>query len=523
MALPRLPAVVPALALACADRPLIATDEPPASTSGGATTGPGTGGPTGEPTDSGAPGTGTTDTDPPPSTSSTSTSSTDTGDATTDDPPPAGCAPCDRTWEHRGNLDITPDTDFADLACLVAVHGHVFIKGDIAPEQLAPLCHLRRVDQSLSIRFNASLTDLAPFAAVEEIGALDLYDLPALTVVALPALREASLIDVQNTGATALGSFAPDFAGVGLLRLSSNPALADLSAMVDWGLADPFSWITLHDLPALADLTDLAALFALPDGNFLFTMSNMPGLTSLAGLEGASSGDFDLAELPLVTDLKPLAGVTTLGALRLRDIPLTDLDGLGALQTAVLYLTDMPQLQSLAGLGPLAGSAVQLRQLPQLASLQGLENLQSGDLTLVDLPLVDSLAPLAGLTTAGSLTMFGMPKVTSLAGLHNLKSAGWLSLGDCVNEGTGGMDGLVDLTGLGALASADMLTITNGANLQSLAGADSLTSVTSELKIVNNPELTQPAFDAFLAGLDAPGNVCFGDWGACDCVEIIPP
>ena len=60
----------------------------------------------------------------------------------------------------------------------------------------------------------------------------------------------------------------------------------------------------------------------------------MLGLTSLAGPGGASHGHYDLSGLPLVTDLKPLAAVTTLDGLELRDIPLTTLDGLGSLQSA---------------------------------------------------------------------------------------------------------------------------------------------------------------------------------------------
>ena len=52
---------------------------------------------------------------------------------------------------------------------------------------------------------------------------------------------------------------------------------------------------------------------------------------------------------------------------------------------------------------------------------------------------------------------------------------------------------------------------------------DALELVPVQLKAINNPKLTQPVFDAFLAKLPPPAAVCFGDWGECDCVQIIPP
>jgi len=466
----RLRVLAPALAvLACANRPAATTDDS---------------------------ATGTSD-------ASTGTSSTDPTGSTGTDPPPVVCDPCDDPWTLDGGLEISPGTDLSQYTCLVGVSGDLRIAGDFSAADLAPLCHLREVNGWMSIHDNTRLTDLSPFARLEKAVALQLHTLPALTTVSgLTSLREVLELSIGETGATALGSFAPDFAGIGTLEIHDNPALTDLREMNAWGFADvAFGQIvTLRNNPAIVDLTDLTDLLTTAPESLTFELVDMSGLTSLAGLGGASRGSYELAGLPLITDLKPLSKVTTLDGLRLSNIPLTDLEGLNSLQSADL----------------------KVREMPLLTSLHGLESFQTGVLTLTDLPLLESLAPLGAFTQSDAIVLYNLPLVTSLAGLDNLQSVDSLMIGDCVNESRSGMDGLSDLQGLGALTSVSELMVTNSPQLQSLAGADKLTGVDARLAIINNPALPQAAFDAFLAQVTAPEMTCFGDWGLCDCISFNP-
>ena len=95
-------------------------------------------------------------------------------------------------------------------------------------------------------------------------------------------------------------------------------------------------------------------------------------------------------------------------------------------------------------------------------------------------------------------------------------------IGDCVNMGTGGMNGLQSLAGLDSLESVGSLALANNMNLTSLAGAPLLTTAGDGVNVVNNPMLSQAAFDAFLEQF-APAPVsCFGGWDECPCFEILP-
>ena len=540
-------ALAPAvLLLACPDRPALDTPDSTASSTGESTdatpstAGPTTDTPTGTttPTTSSTSPTDTTDTTDATDTTATASTATsptdattttdattagltatDTGSSTTGDPPPAKeCPPCDQLIALDGPIEIDPITDLSQFGCLGTVSGHITISGDLSAEQLAPLCHLHTVTGSLDIRENAVLTDLTPFAAVESVGFLQLWELPALTAVAgMTGLKDASHSLIYKTGAKTLGSFAPDFKGIEYLRIESNAALADLSALAAWGLIGNIPTIDIRDSAALTDLSSLAELFAAAGSSFRFNLQNAPALTSLAGLEAASKGHYQLAELPLITDLQPLSTVTTLGSLRLRDIPLKNLAGLGSLQLAGLGLEAMPLLTSLDGLGPLTSGEVELIHLPKLTSLQGLESWTTGSLLLIDLPLVPSLAPLGAYTGGPWIQIYGLPLVPSLTGLDKLQSAQTLMIGDCLDGGTQGMASLTSLKGLGSLTTVGELLITNSPKLTSLAGPDKLGAVTERLAIVNTPKLPQAAFDAFVAQVVEPEMSCFGDWGICDC------
>ena len=195
----KLHAVVPVLwVLACTERPALTIDNPTESTTGASTTDAATGmSPTGtSPTEAGSTGTDATGTDPSDTTGTsdptgtTSTTSAETGEATTLDPPPANCAPCDRTWEQDGDIDIWPGMELSQYTCMVKVHGYLRDRRRPVPAELAPLCHLRVVDHWLAIQNNTLLTELSFFSQLKQAHELTLRNLPALGAVAgLTSLR----------------------------------------------------------------------------------------------------------------------------------------------------------------------------------------------------------------------------------------------------------------------------------------------------------------------------------------------
>ena len=129
-------------------------------------------------------------------------------------------------------------------------------------------------------------------------------------------------------------------------------------------------------------------------------------------------------------------------------------------------------------------------------------------------------------STYRNMPLNGMPLVSSLHGLHNLETvSGQLVLGDCLNGGSngGGMDGLVDLSGLDALTVVGGLGVANGVALVGLDGAPMLQAVTY-LELVGNPKLEQAAVDELVAQFTmAPAALCFGDWSECECFGLMPP
>jgi hypothetical protein len=321
-----------------------------------------------------------------------------------------------------------------DLSCLTRVHGDLWMADLADPAVAATLANLVQVDGQVMI-LNAGLTDLSPLGCLERTEWLIVQGMPQLVDASLPALRSGSWIELEGTGVTALPTFAVDYEGIERLQLFDNPELVDLSPGAGW---PPSS------------------------GSLMVVMQNNPKLTSLAELG-------PLLKSPAVDDLQ-------------------------------VQLIDLPGLTSLAGLDGVAHATLYLADLPALPNLDALKQLSSGNVTLIDIP-----------------------KVTDLTGLSGLTNANQLMIGDCVNMGSGGMDGLTSLAGLDNLTSVLMLAIANNDKLSSLAGAPKLTGVPLSLAVVNNPALGQDDYDQFLTQLaDTPSDDCFGGWDVCQCFVILP-
>lgn len=217
--------------------------------------------------------------------------------------------------------------------------------------------------------------------------------------------------------------------------------------------------LEMYDVSNLVDLSETAN-WGVPAPNFTLILGGNSGFTDLAGLA------------PL------LVGNTHLWA----------------------QLIDQPNLTSLAGLEAVTDADFYFSNLPALTSLDALKNVKTASITLIDLPLVQDLSGLSGLEIAYDL-----------------------SIGDCVNFGTGGMDGLTSLAGLDNLTSVLRFALANNDKLASLDGAPKLTSVPETFNAVNNAALTQQAYDKFLAQLaPAPQQDCYGSWDQCPCFEILP-
>jgi hypothetical protein len=336
------------------------TTDAPASTTGAAAS-------TGEPTT-------TTTIDTPTTTGdSTPTSTTSAGPTPTTSPDddtstggttgaPGQCGPpCDAPWIHEGDLEINAKTDPESLRCLVEVTKSLQISG--LPGQLPPqLGNLRRVGRNVEVNYSDALTSLAGLDCLEAVGELQLVGDPLLAdlsatanITAMgglwirdcPQISDLSLFDgvsgllelflAENPALTRLPVPGPD-SELARLMIRDCDALTDLDALAGVPGTDEFLEVELKDNAALASVAGVADLWPPTVGFAAVHLISLPALTSLEGLVGIEGADFRLRDLPLVSDLEPLAGPEWFDRL--------DLDG-------------MPKLVSLA---PLAG----LRQVGRL-------------------------------------------------------------------------------------------------------------------------------------------------------------
>ncbi|MBK9754538.1 MAG: hypothetical protein IPO88_13730 [Nannocystis sp.] len=298
--------------------------------------------------------------------------------------------------------------------------------------------------------------------------------------------------------------------------------------------------LRIHNCPSLVDLTSLACLRDV-DGVTLYDNPYLVDLSPLAHLERAES--INLQRMPIVALPSFTPSYQGFHTLHLHELPeLRDLDALhglpGLLDTAAQYrqftvdITDAPALESIAGLAdPIASAAalasadsaeylfdVELADLPALNDLDGLEAITSGDLTLRRLPKISDLEPLGALERTSLLELVGLGALPSLAGLDSLTEAHRMTLGGC-DDGDA-------MTALQTLAGADALTeigselwIADAPALIDLS-APSLTHVESFV-IVDAPALPDLEIAEFTAQVD-PTNACTGGLIECGCMGQMP-
>src|SRR5438105_1563606 len=134
-------------------------------------------------------------------------------------------------------------------------------------------------------------------------------------------------------------------------------------------------------------------------------------------------------DCPAVSNLGPLAKLSTVGSLGLTNLSLTNLAGLEALSvvTGDLLLNELPVLTDLTNLGGLtAVGSVQISANPRLSRL-GLFGRITRVPGLVDVdanPMLTDLTGLSTLVDVGTLEIFGDDGLVDLHGLENLVHVG---------------------------------------------------------------------------------------------------
>ena len=176
----------------------------------------------------------------------------------------------------------------------------------------------------------------------------------------------------------------------------------------------------LSDLAPLAGLTSLETLHLYD--NQISDVSPLAGLTSLRELD---------LRLNPISDVSPLAGLTSLETLYLSDNYYNDiyyaisdvspLAGLTSLETLHLYGYQISDVSPLAGLTSLRELDLRWNPISDVSPLAGLTSLETLHLTRCD---ISDVSPLAGLTSLETLDLYDnrISDVSPLAGLTSLET-----------------------------------------------------------------------------------------------------
>ncbi|MBN2070187.1 MAG: hypothetical protein JW814_01920 [Candidatus Krumholzibacteriota bacterium] len=326
-------------------------------------------------------------------------------------------------------------------------------------------------------------------------------------------------------------------------------------------------------LQIISDLTDVNGLTSLTTVGGFFQIYNNMALIDLSGLSSLTSvgGRLEIYNNDALTNLTGLGGIITVGeSLEItgNDL-LVNLGGLSGLTTIGTFveMINNASLNSISGLSNLTsiGGSLVIERNPVLTSLAGLEQITalgigeydigleiSGDDALTNLTGLDNLASVTGgvqingndllasldglgaLASVGEyISINGNPLLATLAHLTSLISAPALLVGSNYYggnpslstidiptlESTGRLSvesntGLVDLSGLSALANIGDLEVNQNAALTTLGfGSAAATPlvVTGEIEIFRNSMLedlggieASTALDGFVKIIDNP-------------------
>jgi hypothetical protein len=291
-----------------------------------------------------------------------------------------------RLWDAGGivieqapNLDrITGFGDLQELDSLTLDNVGELSRNDLLTGQ-AELFRLKL----RNLPWMTSLTQLGPLPPLVglDVVRINLVDLTGMHPAPVESL-DLSLVDMPML--ESLQGVSPPHGDLTLL-FEDTPLLSDLSGLEG---AVSVGHIIAMDAPQITDFEPLSGLAALGYVQLL----DMDGLTTVEHLSGGIGPDTSEVWLGNLPELTSVFG----------------LDGLGAVQR--LSLVDLPRVTSLT---PLAGVTrvrddFDLERLSSLTSLDGLQALR--DVTHLEInenPLLTDVSALSGLTSAYSVDLHG--------------------------------------------------------------------------------------------------------------------
>ncbi|HFA50018.1 MAG TPA: hypothetical protein ENJ95_13500 [Bacteroidetes bacterium] len=216
------------------------------------------------------------------------------------------------------------------------------------------------------------------------------------------------------------------------------------------------------------DITDLSPLDALKEVTGALVIIGNSNLSTLEGLNNLTSiGGLVLIDNPLLQNLLPLSNSSSE-------------------ESGVLILRKNNSMSDLKGLEGITGTrSLDIRENANLQTLEGLDNLAiaDGNFSISGNPALLNLNGLNSLHTVKDV--FGIHDNAVLADISALAQ-----LSSVYVMAIGRNPSLADLSGLENLNDLWTLSIVNNNALQNLDAFSSLTSITGDLTILENPVLT---------------------------------
>jgi len=348
------------------------------------------------------------------------------------------------------NLDVHIQSgDLSVLSRLRSVHINLTIHGNHDIRELSALSSLTSVGTALTIEDNDALVDLSGLEGLND----DLFELHIRNNPKLENLD--ALSNLTSRG--------------GKLEISGNDALSDITGLHRISKA---SKLDISNNPSLRDLAGLEGLTDVSDINIVGNDS----LVNLDGLLGVkSANDVSLSDNQALSDLAGLANLATARSIRLvNNVALENIDALRISLTSLrsFELNRSPKVTNVEGLTKLTtlsdGIALSESGVNTLNGLRNLEQVSSLNLSFIKIKDLSGLGK-ANLSD-GYLNLEQNDELLSVSGLspdnHRLQAAQFRDNAK-----------LDDLSGLSALQSIGILTLTSNPKLESLAGLEGVTTL----------------------------------------------
>lgn len=353
--------------------------------------------------------------------------------------------------EVTGNLAIRANelSNLHGLHNLTAVGGRLDVIIEYELQNLEGLTNLTTIGGELGLTSNSNLTSLHGMDNLASMGSLNIGNCGMLT----------NLSGLENVGA------------IRGLYVQNNDNITDLSGLPP---LDTFQFpIIINENPLLSSLAALKGLRFVKEGIILgqnVSLTNLSGLDSLRyiGERLHIQDNSMLTTLEGLNYLRYIGGEFTLAG----NTPIADFNGLEQLDTI--------------------GQNLNFSQL-SVANFNGLGNLKyvGGQVTIQNCNFLTDFTGLTNLTTFGKGVYIGANnQLASLSGLDQLRSVGL----ELVIEGNPALASLHGLEGLNTIGT--QLHIQQNTTLTSLDGLENLYEVFGNIRVVNNPALSDCAIYA---------------------------